>query len=408
MPEYKYFIGIDASLNTLDLCALDTEEKIITEKRFSQTKEEFNKILEYLQTIGNPQDLAIGIESTGSYHINILTFLISKDYHITLLNPLLVKNFKRGSTLRKTTTDKISAKTIATFLLKNPDKIKNYTATDSTKLLGREHEIIAQEIAKLKNRIKQITFNIFNELTSRYNILTKTMLEFLLTVPSARIARELGQEKITEIIKEISRGKGRKVKLTTAEIMGIAYNTISIDDDNREEILKSCIKRLLKLEEELDTIKPKFIEKVNTHHQEPMNILTSVPGIGNLSAANFIAEMPTIDTITSHKKIIAGTGIDPIIQESGKFKGQYRISKRGNRHLRRTIWQMTMGTIWYTHTFRIYYERKRKQGMKHKKAVIATANKLLRVLYILLTRKITFSDIHHSNLPPIPAPILHS
>ncbi|MEO0183851.1 MAG: hypothetical protein ABIL40_10305, partial [candidate division WOR-3 bacterium] len=68
----------------------------------------------------------------------------------------------------------------------------------------------------------------------------------------------------------------------------------------------------------------------------------------------------------------------------------------------------TIGTILYTQMFRIYYERKKKQGMKAKKAIIATANKLLRVLYTLLTRKITFSDIRHPELPPIPAPILHS
>ncbi|HEC79388.1 MAG TPA: hypothetical protein ENI34_09685 [candidate division WOR-3 bacterium] len=68
---------------------------------------------------------------------------------------------------------------------------------------------------------------------------------------------------------------------------------------------------------------------------------------------------------------------------------------------------MTIGTIWYTNMFRTYYQRKKKQGMKHKKAVIATTNKLLRSLDVLLTRKITFNDIL-PNSPPIPAPILHS
>jgi hypothetical protein len=83
---------------------------------------------------------------------------------------LLIKNFKKGQTLKKTTTNKISAKTITLFLLKNPDKINNPT-TNTTKLLGPEHEIPGREIAKLKNRIKQITSNIFNELARDHNIL---------------------------------------------------------------------------------------------------------------------------------------------------------------------------------------------------------------------------------------------
>ncbi|MEO0137933.1 MAG: transposase, partial [candidate division WOR-3 bacterium] len=116
MPNFKYFIGIDASLNTLDLCIIDTEENIINQKRFPQTKEGFNEILTLLQTIGNPQKIAIGIESTGNYHINILNFLKTKTYNITLINPLITKKFLQSNTLRKTKTDKISAKIIALYL----------------------------------------------------------------------------------------------------------------------------------------------------------------------------------------------------------------------------------------------------------------------------------------------------
>ncbi|MEO0137416.1 MAG: transposase, partial [candidate division WOR-3 bacterium] len=208
MPNFKYFIGIDASLNTLDLCIIDTEENIIKQKRFPQTKEGFNEILTLLQTIGNPQEIAIGIESTGNYHINILNFLKTKTYNITFINPLITKKFLQSNTLRKTKTDKISAKIIALYLLKNPTKIINHTQDDTTKLLARECEILAQEIAKLKTRIKQITFNIFNELAHRYNILTQTILEFLLEVPSTRRAKELTEAEITSIIRKITHRRG--------------------------------------------------------------------------------------------------------------------------------------------------------------------------------------------------------
>ncbi|MEM5854372.1 MAG: transposase, partial [Candidatus Aenigmatarchaeota archaeon] len=60
----KYFVGIDVSLNTIDICVIDTEQKIIKQKRFTQNKEGFNEIFSLLHTLGNPQDLAIGIEST--------------------------------------------------------------------------------------------------------------------------------------------------------------------------------------------------------------------------------------------------------------------------------------------------------------------------------------------------------
>lgn len=404
----KYFVGIDVSLNTIDICVIDTEQKIIKQKRFTQNKEGFNEIFSLLHTLGNPQDLAIGIESTGNYHINILHFLNKKTYNVTLINPLLIKKFLQSTTLRKTKTDKISAKIIALYLLRNPDKIKKDTTYDTVKLLARECEKLVQEIAKLKNKIKQITFNIFTELTHKYNIFTKTLLEFLLEVPSARCARELGEERITIIINKISQKKGPKLPLTAEEIVEIVNNTISIDDPNREEILKSSIRRLFQLEEEFSRFKIKLINQAKNNYPEQMKILTSIPGIGELTAASFISEIPTINAMPNYKKVIAISGIDPVIQESGKFKGQYKISKHGNRHLRRTLWQITMGTILHTNMFRIYYKRKREEGMKHKKAIIATANKLLRILFTLLIRKTTFCDIPHPESPPISVPIFHS
>ncbi len=45
------------------------------------------------------------------------------------------------------------------------------------------------------------------------------------------------------------------------------------------------------------------------------------------------------------KKLIAAAGLDPTTYESGKYKGKSKISKRGNRHLRRVIWLMTTKVI---------------------------------------------------------------
>jgi hypothetical protein len=60
------------------------------------------------------------------------------------------------------------------------------------------------------------------------------------------------------------------------------------------------------------------------------------------------------------------------------------------RDLRRVIWMMTTGVIQYSDAFKVYYLKRRKEGLPYKKAVLATAHKLIRVIYAMLTQRTTF------------------
>jgi transposase len=62
------------------------------------------------------------------------------------------------------------------------------------------------------------------------------------------------------------------------------------------------------------------------------------------------------------KKLIAASGLDPSTYKSGKYEGKSRISKRGNRHLRRVIWLMATKVIINNNLFRTYFYKRRKRG----------------------------------------------
>jgi transposase len=75
---------------------------------------------------------------------------------------------------------------------------------------------------------------------------------------------------------------------------------------------------------------------LNERMKEDINILCSMKGTGENTATNFLVEMGGDVTIYENdKKLIAASGLDPSTYESGKYAGKSRISKRGNRHLRR-------------------------------------------------------------------------
>jgi transposase len=100
----------------------------------------------------------------------------------------------------------------------------------------------------------------------------------------------------------------------------------------------------------------------------------------------------TAQIYENDKKLIAASGLDPSTYESGKYAGKSRISKRGNRHLRRVIWLMATKVIINNDLFRTYFYKRRNEGLPYKKAVLATAHKLIRVMFVMLIRKTHFME----------------
>lgn len=127
--------------------------------------------------------------------------------------------------------------------------------------------------------------------------------------------------------------------------------------------------------------------------KQDMEILCSMKGIGENTAVNFLIEMGgAVEIYQNDKKLIAASGLDPSTYQTGEYVGKSRISKRGNRHLRRMIWLMATKVIINNDLFRTYCYKRRKEGLPYKKAVHATAHKLIRVMFAMLSRKTCFVE----------------
>jgi transposase len=116
-------------------------------------------------------------------------------------------------------------------------------------------------------------------------------------------------------------------------------------------------------------------------------------GIGDITAAKFLIEIGDIQNFKSHKQLRAYIGTDPSVKQSGSSVNvNGKISKRGNAHLRKTVWQMAVGVIRSSDYFAQYFYKKINEGKKYKQAVIAVANKLIKTLYAMLKNKTSFLD----------------
>ncbi len=381
----KYFIGIDISKRTFDATMIDQKQAKIFYKKFPMDKEGFSDFLDLINNI-EKETIQITVESTGIYFVNIYNYLIKKGFDIAVVNPLLIHNFHKGMSLRKTKTDKKDSFIIALFTLKNLEILKNHKKQTSTmKRLCRERDKLSEEISKLKTEIKSELCVQFPELEEKVNLFTKTMLELLMKASSGNAIAKLSTTQINTIFNKTS---GNKIQITAKELRNLAKTSIGFGDDNLNFVLQTLIIRLRTTQELISKLDERIEKFVTENWNAEFEILTSIKGVGKITSQKFLIEVENIFNFENHKQLTAFAGTDPTLKQSGSsVMYQGRISKKGNKYLRKTLYQMAESCIRNSCRFNAYFHKKRDENKRYKQAVIAVANKLLRTIFALLTKR---------------------
>ena len=139
--------------------------------------------------------------------------------------------------------------------------------------------------------------------------------------------------------------------------------------DKQEQEIKAEIK-------ELSGQDPKVKELINT--------IESLPGVGLLTSVTVLAETNGFELIRNKRQLTSYAGLDVKEKQSGtSVKGKPRISKKGNKYLRKAMHLPALAAIRSDERFKAIFARLvSKHGIKMK-AVVAVQRKLLELIYIL-------------------------
>src|SRR5690554_161446 len=111
-----FHVGIDISKFKHD-CFIATDAGVkVHSFTFPNTIEGFQLFVNELHRLGDPNHIKIGLESTGHYGINLMSFLSKQGFTYLEINPYLTSQFSKALSLRRTKTDKIDAMLIASLL----------------------------------------------------------------------------------------------------------------------------------------------------------------------------------------------------------------------------------------------------------------------------------------------------
>jgi transposase len=388
----KVYVGIDIAKDRSTAHGIEEGGKSLFELTFNMDGAGFAELLKRIEASGTLGNVVVAMESTACYHINLYSFLSAKGIETVIINPLLIANYAKLS-LRKTKTDKKDAKTIAQFILAHKDSVTQLAISQDLqdmRDMPRERESLCHQISAAKVEIQRVLQTTFPELAGMTNPLTKVMLHFIQRFPSARLVSIAKQRVIEKTLKE--KPCSCRLRFTPKELIEVARKSITTVSPAKELILSGKIETLLHLQKRCDELTKALTKYCESTIVADLKIVTSITGINNNTATTLLAEIGRIDNYASHKNLIAFAGIDPTVYQSGKYEGASRISKRGNRHLRRVIWLMTISVIHHNPVFRNYFLKRQNEGQPFKKAVFATSHKLMRVIFAMLSNRTYFQE----------------
>lgn len=146
------------------------------------------------------------------------------------------------------------------------------------------------------------------------------------------------------------------------------------DDDVMKPLMQQHLAALTQRVKAADTLIRQTL-KQRPALNDQVKLLCTAKGVGVTSAVALLTEMPELGSL-SHKSIAALAGVAPYVRESGKYKGQSRLSG-GRARARKALYMPTLVAVRHNPVLKAFYERLKGAGKPKKKALAACMRKFL-------------------------------
>jgi len=399
--KQSYFLGIDTAKHKIRVALRDAHEQMLFEKDLPANAAGLRELLARLQaTIPKPEQLLAVIEATGILHLHWSAALSRAGYAVAVTNPLMARRlYTPENSLRDNKTDALDARGLCAI-----------GALHGQKLLAHYRFTLKPEQFALQ-RLQTVRKALRNALTN----LKKTYQSVLeLSFPELGLLLELDGVGIRELLeraptpaaiacKRLSTlEKNWMLRPKAARLKALAADSIADPELSAAsapalqailEAVGAMEARLRDLDQQIETLASQSIDP------KTKSLVESMPGLGPTTAAKVLAYLPSeILSSGSNRKVAARLqafmGNDPRLQESGQWKGQTRMSKRGVEALRTAFFQAAFNAAQHDPELKAFYQRKRSQGKTHHVAL----SHLMRILTRRLVAVLRSGKPYQSNL----------
>lgn len=338
------------------------------------------------------------LESTGNYSKPITYYLQEAGYSVIVLNPIQTHQQKRRS-IRKVKTDPVDARRIAEIFYQQKFQARQPIdpVIADLRTLCRHYDGINSLYTETQLRFQSVLDLLFPNYRNVFsNLCSDSSLALLTQFQTPDDVLTAAKEDIQSLLKAKCQRKGWAdsvyLKLLAAAKASVPYK---VSQKANVRVLKEYIAILMTHKGLLASLRDQIVTAAK---EIPVfAILNSIPGVGGITAATILAEIEDAGLFPGYHQLIAYAGLDTAVFESGKFKAtKNKISKRGSTYLRKALVQAAMAGVRVTKKGPVntllhnYYSKKVAEGKPKMVALVATSNKLLRIIYGMWRKNETF------------------
>lgn len=306
-------------------------------------------------------------------------------------NPKIVKGFKKSyPSLPKT--DRIDAWVIADRLRfgRLPAECYHDEKYQPLQRLTRFRYHVIKQIAEEKNYFLSylfLKFNTFNGIFSdTFGAASTAVLSEFYSVDEIAA---MNLDDLAAFLHEHGRGMFSDPMRIADCLKQAATNAYRLDKRTLEPvnfILASTLKNIQALEAQVKSIDHAIAKEITAIP----NTLGSVKGLGPVLIAGIVAEVGDVSRFADQASLAKFAGLTWTIHKSGLFEAEEtRLTKTGNPYLRHYLVEAANSLRLHNDEYRAYYEKKYKEAKihHHRRAIVLTARKLVRLIFSLLQSK---------------------
>jgi len=386
-------IGIDISKGKSMMAAVtNSKEILIPPQEFLHTEIGLRQLISAIANIGD--NIKVVMEATGHYHEPVAIAVYEAEMFVSVVNPLLVYAYSDNS-VRRIKTDKKDAVKIARYGIDNWNQLREYIPQESVrkklKLFSRQYNLCIKTVHALENNLTSLLDKTFPGVTKFFTSQKKKngrqkWVDFATTFWHANIVSAMDKDAFATKYQEwcgennykFCKSKAHEIHEKSKE----PFTTLANNTDTFL-LITSATTQVTALAANLAQLRAQLIRLASLLPE--YQIAVSLYGVGNLTAAQLMAEIGDVRRFHSGRALIAYAGVDPLPKQSGTYdKKSTQTSKRGSASLRKTLYQITVTYLRHSPENEALYQfldRKRTEGKPFFVYMTAVANKFLRIYY---------------------------
>lgn len=402
MPK-TLFVGIDVSSQSFTYqLAQEDGERIGKVKELTNAPagaKSLEELLSSILTQGSYEGLKVGLEATAFYDWHLADYLAGSEVlqpwrpQVYRLNALRVSRFRKASG-EVDKTDRVDCSVISDFVRLGRNLPAPHTSADPYLPLKRLTRYRFHLVGTLIRETGHFLTHLFLQSSglSQQNPLrhpTHTTGQALIT--EFLSAEEIAQCPLEDLVHFlIAHGKNRfpNPEAMAQKIQQAARESYRLRPElarSEHFILASLARNIRALKASLKELNKAIAEEIMAFP----NTLTTLPGVGPVLSAGMLAEIGEIKRFRSDEAIAKMAGLVWGRHQSGEFEAEdRRMIRSANKYLRYYLVEAANALRMHDASYQAYYEAKFKEVTKHqhKRALVLTARKLVRLVFALLKR----------------------